>query len=186
MSSPAAEPRPSGGKRSAVPLGSLDSLSVLVGAHPDALREMFGRAAAADPAELGDAPQGRLLALIPGADLFLLTRPILRALAGGGGGGEGASRFPWRGKSFDHGGNSGQNLVLGQRLFRFRAEVAPSLLDGRPALVLDYGAHGNPWPVRSFVDELRKVGEGIALGQAIFRGAGGPRPLFWFGLTISR
>ncbi|MFT3768744.1 MAG: hypothetical protein QM820_25135 [Minicystis sp.] len=136
-----------------------------------------GQAPATDPAELGDAPRGRLLALVPGADLFLLTRPVFRALA--------SDLFPWRGKSFDHGGNSGQNVVLGRRLFRFHAEVAASVIDGRSSLVLDYGAHDNAWPIRALRDELRTVGSGVAIGPAIFTGAGASRPLFWFGLEIA-
>lgn len=176
MTSPAAE-QASGGRRLVTPI---ESLSVLVGAHPDALLEIYGQARATDPAELGDAPRGRLLAAVPGADLFLLTRPIFRGLA--------TDLLPWRGKVFDHGGNSGQNVVFGQRMLRFSAEVGPSVIDGRPALILDYGvaAYHNPWPVRALRDELRTVGEGIAIGPAVLTGVGEARPLFWFGLEIAR
>lgn len=176
MTSPAAE-RTSGGRRLVT---QIESLSVLVGAHPDALLEYYGQARATDPAELGDAPRGRLLALVPGADLFLVTRPIFQALA--------SDLLPWRGKVFDHGGNSGQNVVFGQRVLRFSAEVGPSAIDGRPALILDYGvaAHKNPWPVRALRDELRTVGDGVAIGPAVLAGVGAPRPLFWFGLEIAR
>src|SRR5512146_1362879 len=106
----------------------VESLSVLVGAHPDALLEIYGQGRATDPAELGDAPRGRLLAVVPGAGLFLAMRPLLRALA--------TDMLPWRGKVFDHGGSSGQNVVFGRRVLRFQAEVKPSALDGKPALVL--------------------------------------------------
>ena len=174
MTSSAAEQSSSGGKRLVT---QVESLSVLVGAHPDALLKIYARASATDPAELGDAPRGRILALVPGADLFLVTRPLLRALA--------TDLLPWRGKAFDHGGNSGRNVVLGQKLLRFRAEVAPSVIDGRPSLVLDYGAHHHAWPLRAFRDELRTVGSGIAIGPAVFVGSGAPRPLFWFGLEIA-
>src|SRR5262245_54895909 len=108
------------------------SLDTLVGAHPDALRQTYGDARAARPAELGDGTGGRLLTLAQGTDCSLALRPLMRAVFG-------SELFPWRGKAFDHGGNSGQNVVLGRRGFRFHAEVEGSQLDGRPALVLTYG-----------------------------------------------
>jgi hypothetical protein len=153
----------------------VESLSALVGAHPDALRKIFGAGRATDPAELGDAPRGSLLAFAAGADVFLAFRPLLRALASG--------VLPWRGKTFDHGGNSGQNVVFGRRVSRFHAEVGPSHVDGRPALVLTYDlpAHGNPWPLRAVRDELRTVAPGIAVGPAIFT-QGLSATLLWFGL----
>ena len=109
----------------------------------------------------------------------MLMRPIARAL--------GSDMFPWRGKVFDHGGNSGRNVVLGKQMFRFHAEVGPSELDGRPTLRLDYSAPAfkNPWPVRAILDELRTVGEGIALGTASLDIAGKKRLLFWWGLEAN-
>lgn len=163
----------SGGRRIVT---QVDALSVLVGAHPDALDKIYRQARATDPAELGDAPRGRVLAFERGADLYLITRPLVRALA--------TDLLPWRGKVFDHGGNSGQNVVLGKKVLRFHAEIAASAIDGRPALVLDYAAHPNPWPVRALRDELRTVGSGIAIGPAL--ASGSSRPLFWFGLEIAR
>jgi hypothetical protein len=152
------------------------SIDALVGAHPDALGKIFGAGRPTDPAELGDAPRGRLLALGRGGDVFLVLRPILRGLASG--------LMPWEGKTFDHGGNSGQNVVLGKRLLRFRAEVGPSRVDGSPALRLTYDApaYENPWPATVVQDELRTVGKGIAIGPAIFVGARAPITLLWFGL----
>lgn len=153
------------------------SLDELVGAHPDALRSIYGSGRPADPSELGDAPRGRLLALVPGSGFaFMLVRPLIRALA--------TDRLPWRGKTFDHGGNSGQNVLLGRRAFRFRAEGAPSRLDGRPTLVLRYDepAFRNPWPVRAFVDELRTIAPRVAIGPAFLDGGGEPTLLLWFGL----
>ncbi len=177
MTSPAASPSASSGKRN---LTRIDSLSSLVGAHPEALGSLFSNGRAADPGELGDAPRGRLLALVPGAELYMATRPLIRALA--------TDMLPWRGKVFDHGGNSGQNVVLGRKVFRFQAEVGPSALDQKPALVLTYDAeaYANPWFVRVLRDELRTVGPGIAIGPAILVASGTPRPLFWFGLEVTR
>lgn len=177
MSSPATERAPSLGKRNVTRIDSLDSL---VGGHPEALGALFAGGPATDPAELGDAPRGRLLAQIPGAGLFMATRPLLRALA--------TDLLPWRGKVFDHGGNSGQNVVLGRKMFRFQVQIGPSMIDQRPALVLTYDAeaHGNPWIVRMIRDELRTVGPGVAIGPAILVAGSRPRPLFWFGLEVER
>jgi hypothetical protein len=157
----------------------VDTLSRLVGAHPGALRAIYGAGKPLEPADLGDAPRGRFLALEAGEGVFLAVRPIARALGGG--------HLPWKGKVFDHGGNGGANVVLGGKVARFRAEGAPSALDGAPALVLRYDtkAFGNPWPLSAVVDELRTVSDGIAIGPALFPLAGRLRPLFWFGLERS-
>ncbi|HEY4121136.1 MAG TPA: hypothetical protein VGM56_24900 [Byssovorax sp.] len=163
----------SSGRRVVTQFASLDAL---VGAHPDALEKIYRSGRPADPAELGDAPIGRLLALAPAGEVFLAARPIVRAL------GHGA--LPWRGKTFDHGGNSGQNVVFGQRMFRFRAEVAPSEVDGKPTLRLAYAepAYKNPWPIRAVFDELRSAGPGVAIGPAFLASGGAARLLLWFGL----
>lgn len=179
MTTPAAAPQAPAGRRV---LPQIDSLAPLVGAHPDALLNIFGDGRATDPAELGlghPGPRGRILAVVPGPDLFLAVRPILRAFA--------SDHLPWRGKVFDHGGNSGVNVLFGRQAFRFQAEVGPSAIDGRPSLVLDYApsAHGNPWPVRAIRDELRTVGNGVAIGPAFLVGGGTPRLVLWFGLEMA-
>src|SRR5215468_273175 len=147
------------------------SLRSLVGAHPDALRRIFGGGRPTDPAEFGDAPRGLLLSFARGRDVFLALRPLARALASG--------VLPWEGMTFDHGGNSGQNVVFGKKLLRFQAEVGPSALDGLPALVLRYDApaHENPWPFRAVRDELRTIGQGVAIGPAMAPMGGAPAPL---------
>jgi hypothetical protein len=73
------------------------------------------------------------------------------------------------------------NVVLGRETFRFTAELGPSALDVRPALRLrDRDA---PWPLRLVQEELRMVGDGIAIGPALLaRGVGAPTTLRWFGL----
>ena len=154
----------------------VDSLGELAGAHPEALRAIYGAGSPTDPADLGEQPRGRLLALELGADVFLAVRPLVRLLAG--------DLLPWKGKAFDHGGNGGANVVFGRRVARFRAEGVPSALDGRPTLALRYDepAFKNPWPLRAIVDELRTVGDGVAIGPALVPFGGALRPLFWFGL----
>ena len=151
------------------------TLASLVGAHPDTLRKLFGDGRPADPAELGEVTRGLLLSIAAADDVFLAVRPIVRLLSSG--------PTPWKGKTFDHGGNSGQNLVFGTPRFRFRAEVAPSAIDGKPALRLLYAdpAFANPWPVRDVSDELRSVAPGMAIGPVLLHG----RVLGWFGLERS-
>jgi hypothetical protein len=92
--------------------------------------------------------------------------------------------LPWRGKVFDHGGNSGQNVVFGKRVLRFRADVAPSILDGEPTLVLRYDSptFHNPWPIRAIVDELRSVDQGVALGPVYAVAGHRKHVLLWWGL----
>lgn len=157
----------------------VNALEALVGAHPDALRAIFRNGRPSDPAELGDAPRGALLSFSERNELFLVTRPLLRFLDRG--------VLPWKGKTFDHGGNSGQNLVFGKPLLRFHAEIGPSAIDGKHALILRYDtpAHNNPWPIGSMVEELRTIGPGVAIGPALISMGGGAAVLFWFGLEAA-
>ena len=151
----------------------VERLDGLVGGHPDTLRDLFERGRPTDPAaDLGAAPRGLLLNLEPVRNVYMMARPFARLLA--------ADAFPWRGKTFDHGGNSGVNRIFGKSAFRFHAEVGPSRLDGRPALVLSYAepAHKNPWPVRDVRDELRTIGPGLAIGPAFLQ----DKLVLWFGL----
>lgn len=167
--------RPSSAGATGRTSSAVTTLSSLVGAHPDALRKLFSEGRPADPAELGDVTRGLLLSIAAAEDVFLAARPIVRALSSG--------PTPWKGKTFDHGGNSGQNLIFGKPRLRFRAEVAPSVLDGKPSLRLVYAdpAFDNPWLVRDVVDELRGIGPGIAIGPVLLHG----RVLGWFGLERS-
>lgn len=172
MNSPSEEPTPKAAKAPKRVTTVVRSLDSLVGAYPGALAAIYADAPAADPQELGEAPRGRVLALLPLEPVFLATRPLLSLLT--------ASPFPWKGKTFDHGGNSGKNQFYGRRLVRFRAEVAPSQLDGKPALALTYDAKHlkNRWPVTAMRDELRAIAPGVAMGPVFFR----DRLVAWFGL----
>jgi hypothetical protein len=156
---------------------AVTSLASLAGGHPGTLRTYYLGGRPADPADLGDAPHGRLLAFEPGQSVFMLTRSFLQGAAG-------SDLFPWRGKTFDHGGNSGQNRLYGRHAFRFRTEVAPSSVDGQPTLLLSYDdpAFKNPWPVRAIRDELRTIAPGLAIGPAYYRGS----LLLWWGLERDR
>jgi hypothetical protein len=164
--------QPSTGGATARRPSVVTTLVSLVGAHPDTLRKLFTEGHPADPAELGEATHGLLLSIAEPEDVFLAVRPIVRLLSAG--------PTPWTGKTFDHGGNSGQNIVFGKPRFRFRAERATSAIDGKPALRLVYSdpAFANPWLLRDVTDELRGVAPGIAIGPVLRHG----RVLGWFGL----
>jgi len=174
MSQPSAAPE---GRRARV-VTAEHRLDALVGAHPRALLEMFSHGRPAVPVELGDAPRGRVLSLDVGQSSFLFFRPLAMAL--------GSDGQPWKGKVFDQGGNGGTNVVFGKQVARFRAEVGPSLLDGKPALVLRYDepAFKNPWPLKAVIDELRAIGDGVAIGPALYQNGGGATPILWFGLEV--
>ncbi|KYF86485.1 hypothetical protein BE20_28935 [Sorangium cellulosum] len=162
------------GRRLITQVSSLDSL---IGAHPDALRQIYRAGKPADPAELGDAPRGRLLSLQPTAGVHLAVRPLIRALA--------SDWMPWKGNEFDHGGNSGTNRVRGSNVCRFKAQLVPSELDGEPTLALTYGekAFGNPWPVSALKDELRTPSPGLAIGPVLLQWHERWHVVLWFGLT---
>jgi hypothetical protein len=154
------------------------SLTTLVAAHPRALQSLFHAGSLAEPREVGEAPGARLLSIADGTNLFFGLRGTIRLVSSL------LSPKAWTGKVFDHGGNSGRDVFFGKKLFRFHAEVGPSLFDGQPALILSYREPGyhNPWPFRSIRNELRMVGEGIAIGPSLVERAGAPTVLFWFGL----
>jgi hypothetical protein len=76
----------------------------------------------------------------------------------------------WLGKAFRKTGpNEGEGynrfrLPTGEiiRNQRFSTEIGPSLLDGKPSLLMYYGAFYEP--SRNFVDEIRKLDERVYLG----------------------
>jgi len=171
MNDSATDSSTTGGPRIARIVTPIATLDELVGGHPESIRNIFARGSATDPAELGDAPRGRLLALEPLGGVHLLARPVVRFLA---------RSALWSGVGFDHGGNAGFNRWLGGHAHRFRTTVEPSELDGRPTLVLRY--ERNAWPVSTLRDELRSVRPGLALGPFYMRAGGRFNLIGWFGL----
>jgi hypothetical protein len=155
-------------------IAHVPSLAALLGAHPDALRDIYLAAEPADPTAFGRT-RGLLLAVESLSSVHLLVRPAVRLLAG--------SFNPWRGVTFESGGTTGTNRVLGFDAIRFRCEVDRSELDGRPALVVRYGGFGHSWPIANVVDELRIVGDGIAIGPSMLSGPHGMSLLAWWGIT---
>ena len=97
--------------------------------------------------------------------------------------------FAWAGKSFhatDTGTGTGINRVRlagRHRLFPFRTLFGPSVVDGRPCVVLDYDDADNPGLIRSIHDEVREVDPGLYLGPACWKRQGkAPLVLLWFAL----
>ncbi len=166
---PAVEPRST--ERAASRIQGLDEL---VGGHPDALRALFAAGQPTDPADLGDEPRGRMLAVEKARQVNALARPILRMIAG---------PLPWRGKVF-HADHSGANVVLGRSVAPFRYENGTSDVDGAEALLLRYDAQ--PWPLRAIHDELRTVADGVAIGPIVLESGGARTVIGWFGLERAR
>jgi hypothetical protein len=159
-------------RSSRLAIGSVTTLDSMIGAHPTALRDIYAAGDYPDPATL-EPNRARVLAVEPLEAAHLLFRPLVRTLLN--------PLLPWQGIRFESGGTAGVNRVLTREVFRFRCELADSLLDGNPTLQMRYDGLKNPWPVAEMIDELRLVGDGIAIGPT-FRGESG-KPLFWWGVS---
>lgn len=158
------------------------SLHALTRLDARSLRELYLGGACAPLAALDGRPRGRMLAVV-GLDGDL-AGPLIRRLAA-------AARFPWDGKSFqaaDADAGEGINRVrlVGDRdWYPFTTRVEPSVLDGRPCVLLDYDQPENPWFIRRIRDELRAVSPGLFLGPALLRLRGDHRLVLWFAIDHS-
>jgi hypothetical protein len=151
-------------------------LGSLAGLSTGELAERY--AAAGPPADLG-LPEGdpACLALLPG--------PLQRWASSTG--------SPWIGKSFRLDapgrlvGHNRLRVLGGARALEFTGNIGPSLLDGRPALILDYDFPGttNPHWQRRIHDELREFGPGLLVGPVTWRGRRRPRTLCWFAVEAA-
>ncbi len=151
-------------------IASINSLEVLLGAHPDGLRDIYESGTPFDPTNSG-AVETRLLAVNALQSAFMLTRPLVKALGRGG--------FLLRGTTFESGGTAGAQQFTGGAL-RFAAELATSRLDSRPALIMRYASLGNPTLVENWQQELRRVGQSVVIGP-LFSG-GSHLASAWIGL----
>jgi hypothetical protein len=81
-----------------------------------------------------------------------------------------AGRLAWRGKAFDAGARRVINRVLpfGGRAVMAEVCKAPSRLDGRECIVLDYSR--TSLVARGVRDELRLLWPGLYLGRAYWHG----------------
>jgi hypothetical protein len=134
---------------------------------------------------LAEHTPDRLAALFAGApapeSLSLLEGdPVCRGIVRGGRPVRrwaGSSACSWIGKSFQPAGENellGHNrlrLLGGTRALAFVATIAPSLHDGRPALILRYDDPRVPSPrwTHTIHDELREIDTGLLAGPAALR-----------------
>ena len=103
----------------------------------------------------------------------------------------GSPSFAWEGKTFQaasetHGVGHNRVRVPGvlgrQNLFPFETVFAPSAIDGRPTLVLDYDLDVNPGYIRRIHDEIREVSPGLFLGPAMWKRGAEKVLVLWFAL----
>jgi hypothetical protein len=115
--------------------------------------------------------------------------------------------LPWKGKTFMPAFGEGRNLFtpefrIPMRLFwpgyedirrepagwfstfRFDTRVGGGVLaPDTQVLKIDYAHEESPWLVRSILDELVRIDEGLYLGQALMRWRGRTRRVAWFSLS---
>lgn len=133
--------------------------------------------------ELNGQPKGRMLALVAPLDRGASFGLIERFAS--------SRAFPWDGKSFDakegaaKGSGINRALLLGD-VFQFDTFMAPSVVDGKPALILDYDKPSNPGFIRKIHDELRQVAHGLYLGPAMWKSASGPKLVLHFAIQTVR
>ncbi len=126
-------------------------------------------------------PRGRML-----ATRYFASGPVANALRNFAF----ASSFPWEGKSFTSSAKSGtgvNRVRLGGRhaLFPFITKIAPSLVDDKPCVVLDYDLADNPSLIRMIHDEVREVDDGLYLGPAMRKiKNGSPELVLWFAVDF--
>jgi hypothetical protein len=125
----------------------------LLGMPPAALDALFGTGTAA-------APPGEIAGTIVLAPGTRLAAPVARLLG-----------LAWRGKAFDHAAGELLNRIGpgDRRTGRARFAVAPSRIDGRDAVVIDYSVSSSP-VLAAVRDELREVAPGLYLGVSFLRG----------------
>ena len=103
-----------------------------------------------------------------------------------------SSVLPWEGKSFEASNSSEGsginriNFFGKRRWFPFGTRFDASIVDGKPAFVLDYAVRKNPPLIRSIVDEVRQVAPGLYFGPAALKVAGRPRLILFFALSFQQ
>ena len=154
-------------------------LDTLAKMSVDALGRLYaGGTTPKNLSPLDGHPRGRMLSVKKLDGGFVGS--LLRNFAASG-------PFPWGGKSFSGQGERGEGIDrvhLGGRhqLFPFHTHIAPSVVDGKPCIVLDYDRVDNPGFIRSIHDEVREVDDGLFLGPAMWKTKRGPVFVLWFAL----
>lgn len=87
----------------------------------------------------------------------------------------------WHGKWFDcTDGTLLNEWCFGVKAIRAQVSYGPSWLDGRPSIIMDYGATSTVW--RDVRDELRQIGPGLYLGLMYQRKCPCPKFKMFFAL----
>ena len=155
--------------------GALDDLLEL---DSEELAELYRNASTPTIAELDGDYRGRMLAVPPAGRAL---QALSRQWAGSD------YFFVWQGKSFqplaDEVGR-GVNRLLVDRLHRypFLTRVKPSAFGEFDAVELDYDLPENPFFIRAIRDEIRRLDDGLYLGQAYVRLGGSEQLVLYFGL----
>jgi hypothetical protein len=128
------------------------TLTDLTSMSQDELDDLFRRS------PLGDIPDGDALGhaiVAPGTDVAGPVLWLARWLA-------------WQGKVFDRPRAELVNKVgpLGTPLIKAKVYIAPSWLDGKPAIILDYSK--TSLVARRIRDEIREVSPGTYLGIVFY------------------
>lgn len=161
---------------------TLDDLAAM---DARALRDLYtGGVCPNDLREVDGKPKGRMLAVRRTG--FAPAASLLRTFAA-------AASFPWDGKTFfgdsEHDGRGINRVRLaGAKFdaFDFATRVGPSLVDGRPTIVLDYAQPDNPPYIQKIHDEIRDVGGRLFLGPAMWKlDGGGAAHVLWFALDFA-
>ncbi len=162
--------------------GSFNELDVLPVAQLEALYRDCPAPSSMRP--LDGHPAGRGMALIGFRTRWLAA--IMRLLAR-------SRRFVWRGKSFvsinDKTGRGDNRLLIGKliRALPFATRIAPSIIDDRDCIAIDYNYPGNSNPgiQRRMYDELREIAPGLYFGPVTQRWFGKRRIICWFAVQIT-
>jgi hypothetical protein len=133
-------------------MGMIVSLNDLTGMSQAELDDLFRRS------PIGDVPDGDAEGTAIVAPGTVLERPILWL----------ARWLAWQGKVFDRPRGELVNKVgpLGLHLIKARVYIAPSWLDGEPAIILDYSK--TSLLARKVRDEIREVSPGTYLGIVFY------------------
>jgi hypothetical protein len=128
--------------------------------------------------DLDGTPRGRMLTWVGPLGKGAAWRALRRFAR--------SRTFPWGGKSFasrtDAEGRGVNRVLLVGDQFEFATRIGPSVVDGKPCVILDYDQPTNPWFIRKIHDELRQVGPRTYLGPAMWKGTSGETLVLYFAI----
>ncbi len=89
-----------------------------------------------------------------------------------------AARLAWQGKVFDPSNSTAINRFFGVKVIKGNVYAAPSWLDGRPSVILDY--EGTSRIYGNYRDEIRQVAPNLYLGLMYDRTTAPPTLKMYF------